>query len=378
MDSDVHQALPSKRSVSLVMTVLNEAAGIADVLETLAGQTRLPDEVIVVDGGSTDGTVEVVRRLEKGSETSCLKSRQGAAHRRSLIPFSLRLIRVPGVNIARGRNIGIEAARGEIIVLTDAGCRLDRRWVERIVAPFEKDPATEFVAGFYKIDPHSLLEAVVGLATMRGALDPVDPATFNPSCRSMALTKELWERAGGFPEWLYTAEDTLFDQKVRRMRAEWRFAPEAVVYWRPRTTLSAVYRQFRAYAVGNAHIMEGSGDALYHARNLALVTGSLIGGFFCAPLWIAAGLGFAYFFIYAHHGTSRRISARLGNWQAYPLSLLVHWLLIAAGLDGRLRVLLRRRRERRRYREKLTDYLGRRAPGDASSPCRTALSPPLI
>ena len=325
--------------VSLVMTVLSDAAGAGDVLETLGAQTRMPDEVIVVDGGSTDDTVEVVRHAAERNPT-------------------IRLIRAPGANIARGRNIGIESAGGEIIILTDGGCRLDPCWVQRIVAPFEEDPKTEFVAGFYKIDPRSLLEAVAGLATMRGALDLVDPATFNPSCRSMAFTRRLWERAGGFPEWLYTAEDTLFDYKVRRMGVHWRFSEEALVYWRPRRTLSALYRQFRGYATGTAQIGEGLRDPLYHARNLALAAGLLVGGFFYAPLWIAAVVVFAHFHVYAYHRKSRRIAARIGTWRAYPLSLVVHWVLVLAGLDGRLRALFRSRHERRRCRDELAGYLG--------------------
>ena len=338
MDVDAQQSEPAALRVSLVMTVLNDAAGTSDVLETLTAQTRGSDEVIVVDGGSTDGTIEAV----------CHAAKRNPA---------IRLIHAPGTNIARGRNIGIESASGEIIALTDSGCRLDPAWVQRIIAPFEEDPETEFAAGFYEIDPRGLLEAVAGLATMRGALDPVDPATFNPSCRSMAFTRRLWERAGGFPEWLYTAEDTLFDYKVRRMKVNWRFAKDAVVYWRPRTTLSALYRQFRGYATGSAQIGEGLRDALYHARNLALVAAFAIGGFFYTPFWIPAVVVFAYFYVYAYHRKSRRIAARMGTWKAYPLSLVVHWLLVLAGLDGQLRALCRRRHVRQRYRNKLAAYL---------------------
>ncbi len=343
MASDSTQSAYDQRRVTLVMTVLNEVSGTADVLETLGAQTRMPDEIIVVDGGSTDGTVALVNR---------------AAERDPRI----RLLSAPGVNIARGRNLGIQTGGGEIIVLTDAGCRLHPHWVELIVAPFETDRETEFVAGFYKTAPLSLLESVVGLATMRGALDPVDAATFNPSCRSMAFTYALWERAGRFPEWLYTAEDTLFDYKIRRMKVNWRLAPGAVVYWRPRRTLSAVYRQFRGYAVGNGHIGQGLTDALYHARNLTATVGLGFAGLFYAPLGALALCVFTYFYVYAFHCKSRRIAARLGTWRAYPQSLVVHWVLILAGLDGQLRALCRRRRERRQSREKLDGYLRVPAP----------------
>ncbi len=42
--------------VSVIATVLNEAGSIDLLLDSLAGQTRPPDEVVIVDGGSSDGT----------------------------------------------------------------------------------------------------------------------------------------------------------------------------------------------------------------------------------------------------------------------------------------------------------------------------------
>ncbi|MDO8632522.1 MAG: glycosyltransferase [Phycisphaerales bacterium] len=170
-------------SVAVILTVKNDAAGCAVTLESLALQTRTPDEIVVVDGGSKDNTLDVIRAFS------------------ARLP-QLRWIESPGANIAEGRNIGTQAATGAIIATTDAGCRAAPDWLEKLVAPFETDPQTEFVAGFYRIEPHSLLEQVVGLATMRGQLDPIDPATFNPSGRSMAYTKPLWRRAGGWPAWL--------------------------------------------------------------------------------------------------------------------------------------------------------------------------------
>ena len=104
---------------------------------------------------------------------------------------------------------------------------------------------------------------------------------------------------------------------------------------------------------------------LYHARNLALVAGFAIGGVFYAPLWIPAVVVFTYCYVYAYHRKSRRIAARVGTWKAYPLSLVIHWLLVLAGVDGQLRALCRRRHERQRYRNKLAAYQG--SPTDAAA-----------
>ena len=84
-------AVPRPLSIALVCTVLNEAAGFDELLGSIEAQTRQPDEVVIVDGGSTDGTWERLVRWE------------GRGPRR-------RALRRPGVNISRGRNEAIRAS----------------------------------------------------------------------------------------------------------------------------------------------------------------------------------------------------------------------------------------------------------------------------
>src|SRR5215471_10464805 len=102
---------------SIVVTVLNEAGTVGALLESIAGQTVRPREVIIVDGGSRDGTQLHVEWW----------------HGRLGCP--LRLIECHGTNIAQGRNRGIAAARASLIAVTDAGVRLEPVWLESITAP---------------------------------------------------------------------------------------------------------------------------------------------------------------------------------------------------------------------------------------------------
>ena len=98
----------SSIAISVVATVYNECHTIQRLLDSLARQTRRPDEVIICDGGSTDDTQVLIRAY-----------RVDSAYR---LP-SLRLIIEPGANISRGRNIAIGAATGPILAVTDAGVR---------------------------------------------------------------------------------------------------------------------------------------------------------------------------------------------------------------------------------------------------------------
>ena len=218
--------------ISLIATVKNEAASIEPFLQSLAMQTRLPDEVVIVDGGSCDGTVE---RIE------AFRPRLGCP---------LRVVHRPGANIARGRNAAIRLARGDVLACTDAGVRLAPDWLAQLVAPLERNPLLDVAAGFFVADPHTVFEVALGAATLPD-VDEIDGARFLPSSRSVAFRRRAWERAGGYPEWLDYCEDVVFDLALRRAGAQVSFVPAAVVQFRPRPTVAAFMRQYYRYARGD-------------------------------------------------------------------------------------------------------------------------------
>ncbi len=122
--------------VSVASTVLNEVEDIDSLIETLATQSLVPAEVIIVDGGSSDGTWE---RLEAAR-----------AKYPNLVPIrdeSCRLQNCPGP-IARGRNVGIAAASSEIVACADAGCSYHPDWLARLTAPIV-DPALSGSLGIF-------------------------------------------------------------------------------------------------------------------------------------------------------------------------------------------------------------------------------------
>jgi cellulose synthase/poly-beta-1,6-N-acetylglucosamine synthase-like glycosyltransferase len=222
--------------VSLVCTVLNEAGSVDDLMGSIAAQTVRPREVIIVDGGSRDGTQLHVEWW----------------HGRLGCP--LRLIESVGATIAMGRNIGIAAARAPVIAVTDAGVRLDDQWLEHLYAPFD-DPSVSVCSGFFVPDPRTSFETAMG-ATVLPAREDITPATFLPSSRSVAFRKAVWAAVGGYPEWLDYCEDLVFDLALQEHGVRSAFAPEAVVRFRPRHTLRAYWHQYFRYARGDgkAHL----------------------------------------------------------------------------------------------------------------------------
>lgn len=217
--------------ISVVVTVLNEAATIGPLLASLAAQTVRPREVIVVDGGSRDGT----------------QLRAEWWHGRLGVP--LRITDAPGAGISRGRNLGIAAATAPLVAVTDAGVILDPDWLMHLAAPFA-DAGVSVVSGWFVPDAHTTFEVAMG-ATVLPALVDVRPDRFLPSSRSVAFRRETWERVGGYPEWLDYCEDLVFDLALKEAGARFAFAPGAVARFRPRSGLRAFWTQYYRYARGD-------------------------------------------------------------------------------------------------------------------------------
>lgn len=217
--------------ISVVCTVLNEAGTIGDLLRSLAVQTVRPREIIIVDGGSRDGTQLHVEWW----------------HGRLGCP--LRLIDAPRANISAGRNRGIVAARAPIVAVTDGGVTLAPTWLSSLATPFaHADIAV--VSGFFVPDARTAFEAAMG-ATVLPAVRDVRPDRFLPSSRSVAFRTAAWAAVGGYPEWLDYCEDLVFDLALRDRGYRFVFVPEAVAHFRPRSSLRAFWHQYFRYARGD-------------------------------------------------------------------------------------------------------------------------------
>lgn len=271
-------------TVSVVVTVRNEAATIDALLGSLTAQTLAPTEIVITDGGSTDRTTEIIRAwIADGAP--------------------IRLLECPGANIAAGRNRAIKAASAEIIACTDAGVRLDPRWLERIVAPLEAD--ADVSMGFFVADPRGSFEQALAAATLPD-VEEIRPDRFIPSSRSIAFRRQAWERVGGYPEWLDYCEDVIFDLALREAGCKFAWVPDALVYYRPRANARAFFRQYYLYA-------RGDGKANLWPRRHAIRYATYIGGplafiagFWYKPAWPSLALGAGLYLYRPYRRLTRR------------------------------------------------------------------------
>ena len=114
-------------SITVVIITLNRAEWLKDALVSLTKQSRPPDEVVVVDNGSTDDTEEIVLSF------------------RDRLPLKYVLETVRGIPFAR--NTGVRNATGDIVAFIDDDSVADENWLKYIEIPFIKDPYIGAVGG---------------------------------------------------------------------------------------------------------------------------------------------------------------------------------------------------------------------------------------
>lgn len=220
--------------VSLIATLKDEADSIGAFLDGLLRQSRLPEEIVLVDGGSTDGTVAEIERVSTSA------------------PVPIRLIEAPGTNISEGRNVAVAEAANDVIAVTDAGTRPESDWLEKLVAPFESEPDTGVSSGFFLPGGDGWRQRTLAIA-ITPQREEIDPEKFLPSSRSVAFRRSWWSEVGGYPEWLRHCEDLVFDLELRKAGAPFAFVPDSIVVWDARPDLRSFARQYFNYARGDGH-----------------------------------------------------------------------------------------------------------------------------
>lgn len=303
---------------TVVITVRNEVSNIAKVVDGLLAQSYAPAEIIIVDGVSTDGTLEILNRFES----------QG----------HIRLISRP-CNIAQGRNIGVAYASQSYIAVTDAGCDIDPDWLRELGNCFAANPGVDVVSGNYKFDIQTPFEEAVVLATDHPDRETSDQARYYPSSRSIAFRKAAWEAVKGYPEWLYAAEDTLFNIRLRELGFGFVFCQSAIVRWRPRTSVRAMVRQFFNYARGNGRVGIGTSGYLTNLQNHGLSLILLAIGLWKWPFALA-GLGVLALHIRRHLWPQACIASTRSTysgmrWRVVGIMELVRLVGMTGFLAGR-------------------------------------------
>lgn len=159
-------------SITIVIPVFNDEDHLKSCLESIAAQSVMPDEVIVVDNNSTDDSAKVARQY----------------------PF-VRVITEKQQGVLYARNAGFDAAKSDIIGRIDADTRLPKNWVERILGIFGHlgIAAVSGPVGWHDTPAQQLgLFFDKSIRQITWKLGSKDDAVFLFGS-NMALTRESWQ-----------------------------------------------------------------------------------------------------------------------------------------------------------------------------------------
>jgi cellulose synthase/poly-beta-1,6-N-acetylglucosamine synthase-like glycosyltransferase len=237
-------------SVSLVVPTLNEASGITALLESIHAQTYPISQVVIADGGSTDGTRELV-----------------AADPRVI------LVDNPRRHAAAGRNIALEFCSAEWVLFTDGDCRPKRDWAARLMAA-RNGPDVVGVGGRLMAEPRTVFERVCA-QTLLGAILRHEAGSRPVVTKSLggalvtancAYRRDILQRVGGFDERFSNfGEDIDLMFRVLDLQAGTLLhTADAVVIGDMPATLTATVHKWRQYGMASSYLNK------YHYRRTSI------------------------------------------------------------------------------------------------------------
>ena len=186
-------------TISVIVCAHNEERFIAACLYSLLAQSRIPDEIIVINNASSDRTAEVARAVPH-----------------------VRVIDEPCKGLVIARERARREARGDVLVYLDADCRAPISWLARIASRFERKPGLLASSGNYRFYDWDWW----GRTLIRGYDFTLGPATHvlvKYVLRAgvvfyggnFAVRREALERIGGFDTSIeFHGEDTNLGRRL--------------------------------------------------------------------------------------------------------------------------------------------------------------------
>jgi glycosyltransferase involved in cell wall biosynthesis len=221
--------LTAATDVSVIVPTWNEEKYLEKCLKSLRRQSlKDPFEVIVVDGGSSDHTLEI-------------------AHK-----FAHEVLVVPDRPVGAARNIGAAHAKGNILAFIDADTAASKNWLEQTVKTFNAHPEAVCVTGpTLPYEGSRLDELMYEIATgwaQRVSFRLGFPHVAGFNC---AYRKDAFWSAGGFDENRELSEDVVLSLKIRR-HGIILFNDEMIAYTSLRRTKEFGYPYMTTYYALNA------------------------------------------------------------------------------------------------------------------------------
>lgn len=256
-------------TISIIIPALNEERMIGPCLASLAKLdfAREKFEVILVDNGSTDKTLEIAESFQDR--------------------LNLRILQKTGVRISGLRNLGAQEARGEIVAFLDADCLAKSDWLERILG-FAPNDSIGVVGAYYLLPEDS---SWVGRTWHRYQEAEKSGEVSHVPAGDLIMRREDFLQFGGFDETIQTNEDYELCERVRKAGMAVRAYPEIGVVHLGTAQNLRVF--FRKQAWHGTHVVKVFLRNVSGSHNFKAV--AFAGYTLLCLLSIVAGIGWALF-----------------------------------------------------------------------------------
>ena len=312
--------------VTIAMPCLNEAGFIEECLRSIQAQSYPRDRfgILVADGGSSDGTREILARLAREDD-------------RIHIIYNPERLQAPGLNRI------LRQARGDVIVRMDVHCEYAPNYVEKCVEVLERTGADN-VGGAQRCLARTPFQQAVCTA-LRSPLGVGGAAYRDPGKEGFvdtvflgAFRRGVFEKVGLYDPQAVTNEDAELNQRIIAAGGRIYLSREIEVHYRPRESFRALARQYFRYGRGRARTL------LKHRRFLTVrpalpflgVTAGILS--LVALPWTRALLPFAALVALATGIEAVRVGAAGGVahvlrvWTILPLIVVSHGVGFGVGL----------------------------------------------
>ena len=243
--------------VSVVIPVLNEAKHVENCLNSVSAQDYPSNmmEILVIDGMSNDGTPDIIKQL-------CLKDER------------IKFFENPKKNVPCALNIGIRAAKGDIIVRMDSHCVYPSNYVSILVGKLlELDAAN--VGGVWLTHPANDSTQCLAIAICSSHPFGTGPSLHKIGCDSIMETdtvpfgcfkKEIFDKVGLFDEDMLRNEDEELNGRITKQGGKIYIIPQVVMRYMARDRLDRMCKMFYQYGLWKPLVNKKVGNAVSYRQ----------------------------------------------------------------------------------------------------------------
>ncbi len=220
--------------ISVICPVLNEIGFIDRLLKYLVSSKPFDKECIFADGGSTDGTRQVIEKYV------------------NLYPEVIKLINNPHKYVPHGLNLAVKSSKGRYIVRIDAHSVYDTDYFEQILKTFE-DTDADIVGGPRRPAGNTNMQRAIakalasGFGSSNGKFRKNNLKEYEDYGCFGAWKHEIFESIGYFDEELIRNEDEDFHYRAKNLGLKIYLNPDIRLWYYPRSHIKSLFNQYYGY-----------------------------------------------------------------------------------------------------------------------------------